>query len=675
MKANYLKTIAAALFLAATASAQKFDTSGNGTLRGDYFVREVLTTGTSDGAVTAAGSAIGVVTFDGQGNYTFKGHGTTLAGGTITTNTALALTGAYQVAPNGFLVMQSLADPADYDFGGVSGIGGVSGNAPSAFVASATEGTNVTLLIGIPAGAKVSNSALSGSYTAGAIDFPGASIAAVREASFNLTADGAGNMGSVAVSGVGANLGGTPLNQTVHGVTYSLSGEGSGTIDFGAAQSAQLVSGGKTFYISADGNIILGGSPAGFDVLVGIRSLTGASNATANAIYYLGALEEQVDTTGLTANSIDAFYGSANANGAGTSLFHNRIQALTYAVYDYTFDSDYTVQGNGTIAPADLPYQFTLGANGKAFIALGTATGAYPLYSLTLGLATQTYSGSGVYLNPLGVVSSANFAPITNPIAPNEFISLFGTGMAGGTVEAKSLPLPTTLGNVQVTVNGIAAPLDYVSPTMITALVPSSISPLNNVLYATVQVSNNGALSNPVTVYTSNTAPGVFAQPVGIGPAAAQHADYSAVSSSSPAKIGETIVIYAGGLGAVTPAVAPDGGPALSSPPYNTVDAATIHVDFSLVPATTIDFAGLTPTAAGLYQINVPIPAGTASNVFVNVRTQDGVTSEATLSVTSATAMAAAKASVPPRSIQRRLAPRRSNAKKAGLSARAPEPS
>jgi uncharacterized protein (TIGR03437 family) len=35
-----------------------------------------------------------------------------------------------------------------------------------------------------------------------------------------------------------------------------------------------------------------------------------------------------------------------------------------------------------------------------------------------------------VYLNPLGVVSAANYAPITNPVAPGEIITLFGSGLA-----------------------------------------------------------------------------------------------------------------------------------------------------------------------------------------------------------------------------------------------------
>ena len=111
---------------------------------------------------------------------------------------------------------------------------------------------------------------------------------------------------------------------------------------------------------------------------------------------------------------------------SGDYALHNRLQNYSSSVYDYTFDAEYQVQSNGTISPADLPwYQFTLGAGGQAYI----ATGQQGLYSLQVGLA-QKFSGSGVYLNPLGVVNAGNFAPFTNPIAPNEFITLFGTGLA-----------------------------------------------------------------------------------------------------------------------------------------------------------------------------------------------------------------------------------------------------
>ena len=540
-------------------------------------------------------------------------------------------------------------------------------------MASATEGINVTMMVGIPIGSGVSNSSFSGNYTAGAIDFPSANITSVREATFNLTADGAGSLGNVSISGAGANLGNNALSQTDSGVTYSLSSGGVGTINFGTANSSQLVSGTKSFYISADGNIILGGSPTGYDMLVGIRAFSGtASNASANQLYYMGGLEDAVDPTGQTTNAIDAYYGSENANGSGTSLFHNRINSLMYDVYDYTFDTQYGIQSNGTIpVGSGAPYSYTFGVNGQAFIAIGDVAD-YTFYSLTLGLGMTKCSGSGVYLCNNGIVSSASFAPITNPIAPNELISIFGTGMASTAVSAPSLPLPTSLGGVTVTINGIAAPLDYVSPTEIVALVPSSISPDNNVYYATLQVTSNNVKSNPVTVYTSNTAPGVFANPVAFGTAAAEHSsNYGVISASSPAQIGETIIVYLTGLGPVSPAVVPDGAAAPSNP-LSYVTDPNIAVDFSGVQADyPLPFAGLTPTTAGLYQIDVPIPAGTSSDVFVDVSTTDGYTSMATLNVAGSGAARAESIEAKAEPSIKKRARRGIQAKKTGLRARA----
>jgi uncharacterized protein (TIGR03437 family) len=652
------KLLAATLCAVAAASAQNPDTSGNGVLKGSYFVREVLMTGNADGSVTTAASAIGVAIFDGNGNYTFTGQGTSLASGP---NTALSLSGAYTVGANGFFQMQSLADPTDTEFGGVSALG------PSAFVASATEEANVTVMVGIPIGSIVSNSSFKGNYTAGAIDFPNAGIAAVRQGTFSLTADGAGNLGNVTISGAGANLGGTSLIQTDSGVTYSLSPGGSGTINFGAATPSQLVSGTKTFYISADGTIILGGSPTGYDMLVGIQALAGgASNAISNQVYYMGGLEDGIEQP---TNVIDGFYGSDTANGAGTSIFHNRINGLIFPVYDYTFDTQYTIAQNGTVpVGSGQPYSYTFGANGQAFIATGDASGS-GFYSLTLGLGVAKCAGPGVYLCSYGVVNLANAAPLTNPIAPNELISLSGTGFTTTAVGASSLPLPMTLGNVTVTINGVPAPLDYVSPTQIIALVPSSVSPDNNEAYATLQVTSNKVQSNRVTVYTSNTAPGVFANPMGVGVAAAQHGGGIAVTSSNPAGIGEEIAVYVGGLGAVSPAVAPDGSAAPGPPDLSVATDPDIFVDFgNPLALTSAVFAGLTPTATGLYQINVVVPAGTSSNAFFDVNTTDGYTSEAMLSVGGTTGLAEAK-SVESRQTRRR--PRdKAQPKKAGLRAR-----
>src|ERR1022692_2754223 len=141
------------------AAAQSFDNSGNGTLKGDYFVREILIAGQNAiGAIPSAGSVMGIATFDGAGNYTFKGQGTSTAAlGTVTAET---LTGTYQASASGLFVMTSLIDQTDICYGGIAAIG------PSAFVASATEGTNVDMLVAIPAGKSVTAASFNGAYTA-----------------------------------------------------------------------------------------------------------------------------------------------------------------------------------------------------------------------------------------------------------------------------------------------------------------------------------------------------------------------------------------------------------------------------------------------------------------------------------------------------------------------------
>ncbi len=63
--------------LAMTAAGQSFhfDNSGNATLKGQYFVREVaLRSVSAQGSIGQALSVLGVATFDGAGNYTFSGQ-------------------------------------------------------------------------------------------------------------------------------------------------------------------------------------------------------------------------------------------------------------------------------------------------------------------------------------------------------------------------------------------------------------------------------------------------------------------------------------------------------------------------------------------------------------------------------------------------------------------------
>jgi uncharacterized protein (TIGR03437 family) len=184
---------------------------------------------------------------------------------------------------------------------------------------------------------------------------------------------------------------------------------------------------------------------------------------------------------------------------------------------------------------------------------------------------------------------------------------------------------PTILGGTQVVVNGYPAPLYYVSPGQINAVIPFEVS---SAYLATIQVNNNGAYSNAVgNMYISDSAPGVFTVASelspgedGIGFGAALHANYTLITPSNPAMPGETIQVYLTGLGLVSPAIS-DGALGPTSPlseanlwTTTACGGPCLGVDFNdyvngyYYTAATIQYAGLAPGLLG-YQLNVTIPS------------------------------------------------------------------
>src|SRR5271163_4710147 len=72
IRVNTIKVLVA-LLLCAAASAQTWDSSGNGLLKGTYYFREVVwIVGDSSGDLTQAISFYGNISFDGNGNYTLS---------------------------------------------------------------------------------------------------------------------------------------------------------------------------------------------------------------------------------------------------------------------------------------------------------------------------------------------------------------------------------------------------------------------------------------------------------------------------------------------------------------------------------------------------------------------------------------------------------------------------
>jgi uncharacterized protein (TIGR03437 family) len=483
-------------------------------------------------------------------------------------------------------------------------------------------------MVGIPVG----GTSLSGAYYGSYFDFHGASVSSIRDAFFPFTANN-GNLGTLTVTGAGTDLGSVVQTQTLSNVTYSFSSN-VGTLNFGGSGSSNFISGTQTFYVSADGSIIVGGTPSDYDLLVGIQALGGtASTASLNGIYYIGGFQDDASVPGETI--FEAFYGSTSATGTGTSITHRQLaRSDTSVPQDYTTAATgYTIPASGVFAPGD-HYQYALGANGT-FV----GTGQTELYSVVLGMqpAASIQSPTGnVWLNPIGIVNAANSAPITNPVAPNELVTLYGQGMAPGAMPAPAyvFPLPTTLNGVQVYVNGAPAPLLYVSPGVINLLSPSNWYPGNGWDYVTIQIDNNGTYSNAVRVLTSNSAPGVFDfTGSATGQAVVLHANTPVVANSSnPAHPGDVVSIFATGLGLTENQPDIDGSAGVFSPLLHEwqVWMGGVQCD----PNQISNYAGLAPGYAGLYQINVTVPSGTPTgDVPLEVWLTEGQTIETTINI------------------------------------------
>jgi uncharacterized protein (TIGR03437 family) len=196
-----------------------------------------------------------------------------------------------------------------------------------------------------------------------------------------------------------------------------------------------------------------------------------------------------------------------------------------------------------------------------------------------------------------GVLSAASFAA-NAPLAPGGIVSIFGSNFATGSNSASSLPLATTLGETQVVLGGDLMPLLFAGSGQINAIIPYDIAP-----NATQQliVQQNLALSLPQPVVLAAAQPAVFTQNesgngIGVIEVVKPDGTQFEADSSHPATMGDALVIYCAGLGAVNPPLTA-GSPAPNSPLAKTLNTVTVTIGGQ--PAQVV-FAGLAPGFASL---------------------------------------------------------------------------
>jgi uncharacterized protein (TIGR03437 family) len=239
-----------------------------------------------------------------------------------------------------------------------------------------------------------------------------------------------------------------------------------------------------------------------------------------------------------------------------------------------------------------------------------------------------------------GVIQVSNFGAGTR-ISPGTFLEIFGRdlssttrGWAGG--DFSNGVAPTNLDNVEVTVDGKPAFINFISPGQVNVVVPDGIAE------APVQVvlRNAGGQSDPITVTGARRSPGILAPGAfnvgGRQYVVAQFSDGAfagrpgliAGANFRLPRPGDRLVIYGVGFGATTPAIS------AGRITTQTTDLGSgLRVQIGSASATT-EFRGLAPNFVGLYQFNIVVPNLQAGDqeIFMEI---DGQRTQSSLFLTT----------------------------------------
>jgi uncharacterized protein (TIGR03437 family) len=257
-------------------------------------------------------------------------------------------------------------------------------------------------------------------------------------------------------------------------------------------------------------------------------------------------------------------------------------------------------------------FGFNAGAGYDQATGLGSVD-AYALITSWKGQNPSAVSG------PPSITAVGNGASFNQRYAPGMLLSIFGVQLSPVTQGAGSVPLPMQMGGVSVTINGIAAPLYYISPGQLNVQLPYE-TPATSVV---LKVNNNG-LSASTSFTVAAAAPGIFTDASGA----------PVPSTSGSRSKSQILTLYITGYGAVTPTLSSGAGPAAGTPLANLPQPQQkVAVTVGGVAAS---FSAVVPWGyVGVMQINYQLPATTPLGAQPVVVSVGGIVSApATLTVT-----------------------------------------
>jgi uncharacterized protein (TIGR03437 family) len=277
-----------------------------------------------------------------------------------------------------------------------------------------------------------------------------------------------------------------------------------------------------------------------------------------------------------------------------------------------------------SVNPANMP---AATYTGSLQITTAGATGSPASVTVTL-VVTGTQPAGSITALVNGASYQAGFAPAT-------WVTIFGTNLSESTQTWQADDfvnglLPTSLQGVSVTIDGLPAYVEYISPTQINVLAPDDAK----VGSVEVQVTTAQQKSNSLTVQKQQFAPAFFTIGGGLYVAASHANTYTLVGKpnllpgvvTQPAAPGEVIQMYGTGFGPTSPTL-----PTAQLVNTPAVLANTPQITIGGVTAS-VEYAGL--VGAGLYQFNVTVPASLPSGDAAVVATIGGVSSPAGVSIT-----------------------------------------